>query len=109
MDTQNNKRTAEHLMHLIANRNGEVPNFSLLLGSGASTTSNVMTAQEMIGDWRAMLFSRSGNSVDFKEWLAKQHWFGHDDEYSILFEAIYDQPSQRRVYIEECVKDSHPS
>lgn len=27
----------------------------------------------------------------------------------MLFEAIYDQPSQRRVYIEECVKNAHPS
>ena len=33
----------------------------------------------------------------------------NEDEYSILFEAIYDQPAQRRVYVEECVKNAHPS
>ena len=53
MDTQNNERTAEHLMHLIAkspHMGKFISNFSLLLGSGASSTSNVMTAQQMIDD-----------------------------------------------------------
>ena len=103
-----NKRTAEHLMNLIVTRNRAVPNFSLLLGSGASATSGVRTAQEMIGEWRIILFQRSGCD-NYKKWLAKQNWFKHDDEYSILFESIYDQSSQRRVYIEECVKDARPS
>ena len=109
MYTSSNKRTAEHLMHLIVNRNGEVPNFSLLIGSGASSTSNVMTAQQMIEEWRRILFRRFGNGTDYKKWLKDQNWYEHDDEYSTLFEAIYDQPSQRRIHIEECVKDGHPS
>ena len=109
MSTQSNKKTAEHLMHLIVTRNGNVPNFSLLLGAGASSTSGVRTAVEMIGEWRGLLFNRSGKSVNYQEWLNSQDWFNHEDEYSILFEMIFDQPSQRRVYIEECVKRAHPS
>lgn len=109
MDTPYNNRIAEHLMNLIVTRNGEVPNFSLLLGSGASSTSNVMTAQRMIDEWRKTLFKRSGSDKSFEQWLADQHWYRHEDEYSMLFEEIYDQPSQRRVLIEECVKDAHPS
>ena len=109
MSIPSNQKTAEHLMHLIVNRNGKVPNFSLLLGSGASATSGVRTAQDMIGEWRKLLFSRSDGKRRYEEWLAGQTWFKHEDEYSMLFEEIYDQPSQRRVYVEECVKESHPS
>ena len=109
MSVLSNEKTAEHLMHLIMTRNGEVPNFSLLLGSGASATSGVKTAQEMIVEWHKLLFNRSGSDANHQDWLANQNWFKHEDEYSILFEAIYDRPSQRRVYVEECIKRAHPS
>ena len=102
------RKTAEHLTHLIVSRNGNVPNFSLLLGAGASITSGVKTAQEMIGEWRGMMFQRLGRGRVRGEWLKDQPWYEHDDEYSILFETIYDQPSQRRVRVEEAVKGAHP-
>ena len=104
-----NEKTAQHLMHLIVTRNGQAPNFSLMLGSGASITSHVRTAQDMIDEWRTHLFNSSGSPDSYQKWLADQTWTNHEDEYSILFETIYDQPPQRRVYIEECVKDAHPT
>ena len=61
----------------------------------------------MIEDWRRELFERSG-ALTFQDWLDQQGWYGHDDEYSILFEALYDQPSQRRTHIEKCVKAATP-
>ena len=97
MSILSNEKNAGHLMHLIVTRNGNVPNFSLLLGSGASSTSGVKTAQTMIGEWRRLLFDRSGNGGSYPDWLATQSWFEHEDEYSILFEAIFDQPAQRRA------------
>ena len=109
MNILSNEKSAEHLMHLIITRNETVPNFSLLLGSGASSTSGVRTAQDMIDDWRMLLLNRSKSHDTYQKWLADQYWFEHEDEYSMLFEAIYDQPSQRRVYIEECVKNAHPT
>ena len=109
MTFPHNEKTAQHLMHIIVTRNGQVPNFSLLLGSGASSTSRVRTAQDMIEEWRMLLFNRSDSSNSYKQWLVDQNWYGHEDEYSILFETIYDQPSQRRIYVEECVKGAHPS
>ena len=109
MADAHNQKTAQHLMHLIVTRNDQVPNFSLLLGSGASSTSRVRTAQEMIEEWRMLLFNRSDSADGYKQWLVDQSWYDHEDEYSILFETIYDQPSQRRIYVEECVKGSHPS
>ena len=109
MPITSNEKTVEHLMHLILTRNGNVPNFSLLLGSGASITSGVRTAVGMINEWRMLFYSRSNDGDSYQEWLKKQRWFNHEDEYSILFEMVYDQPSQRRIYIEECVTNAHPS
>ena len=109
MNQQYSAKTTAHLIRLILNRNGETPNFSLLLGAGASSTSAVQTAQQMILDWRRLLYEDSEREESFPNWLETQNWNGHEDEYSILFETIYDQPSQRRVRIEECVKGSHPS
>ena len=109
MSIPSNQKTTDHLMHLIMNRNGNVPNFSLLLGSGASNTSGVPTAQDMIERWRRLLYGRSKSADAYSKWVAKQSWYDHEDEYSMLFEELYDQPSQRRIYIEECVKNAHPS
>ena len=71
--------------------------------------SGVSTAEELIQEWRRLLFNRSRSEIGYQAWLNTQDWYEHEDEYSLLFEAIYDQPSQRRVFIEECVKEAHPS
>ena len=105
----NNEKTTKHLIRLIVTRNGKVPNFSILLGAGASETSGVKTARKMITDWRHQLFQDSGVDVEYNEWLNNQCWHYSDDEYSILFEKIFDRPVQRRVYIEECIRGAHPS
>ncbi len=109
MTTSTNAKISAHLSHLIVSRSGDIPNFSLLLGAGASSTSDVRTAQEMIIDWRRMLFYRSESEMSYEIWLEEQYWYEHEDEYSILFELIYDQPAQRRVCIEECVKKTQPN
>ena len=108
MDVSNSDKHAAHLQRLITTRNGEVPNFALLLGAGASKTSNVDTAVEMIDNWREIMVDAAAPD-DVQKWLNDQPWYGHEDEYSMLFEYVYDQPAQRRVYIEECVKDANPT
>ena len=102
-------KSPDHLIHLIRSRTASVPNFALLLGSGASATSNVKTAEDLIGEWRRILYSRKKTEESYKNWVENQSWMNHDDEYSLLFESIYDEPSQRRVFIEECLKGTHPS
>ena len=109
MVTQSQNRSAQHLQRIITTRNGSIPNFALLLGAGASKTSNVKTAVELIDDWRRTRFESSSTEMTYQRWLQNQPWYGHDDEYSILFEFIYDQPSQRRVFVEECVKEAKPN
>jgi len=104
-----NKRDKTHLINLIGRRNNDTPNFALLMGAGASASSGVKTSSQMISEWRRQLYEQSKSREPHEEWLQKQDWYGDDEEYSILFEKIYDQRSQRRIYIEECVKDAKPS
>ena len=108
MTTWNADKSAAHLRRLINTRNGEVPNFALLLGAGASQTSGVDTAAKLIDEWRQIMISNA-NADDDHAWLTAQDWYQHEDEYSMLFEMVYDQPAQRRVFIEERVKDAHPT
>ena len=103
---KHNMRTKNHLINLIGNRNDNTPNFALLIGSGASATSGVKTAHEMIEEWRHRLYKQTKKSVKYDDWLNKQDWYRDEEEYCMLFEKVYDEPSQRRIYIEECVKDA---
>lgn len=103
-----NERSVDTLIDAILTRSANVPNFALFLGSGASSTSHVKTASEMINEWRRRLYERSGTKNSFDEWLKKQEWYDTDDEYAALFELSYDQRPLRRAYIEECLRDAHP-
>jgi len=103
------KRDKIHLINLIGQRSNNTPNFALLIGAGTSASSGVKTASEMIAEWRRQLFEESKSTKPFEEWLKDQDFYEDDEEYSIVFETLCDQPSQRRIYIEECVKDSKPS
>ncbi len=103
------QQSVGHLIDLILNRNNSTPNFALLIGAGASVTSGVKPASQMIEEWRQQLYEQSGVMEEYDEWLSKQEWFNSDQEYSILFEKAYDLPAQRRTYIENCIKDAKPS
>lgn len=104
-----NKRDKSHLINLISRRSSDAPNFALLIGAGASASCGVKTASQMITEWRQQIYEQSRSDEPFEEWLQEQDWYKDDEEYSILFEQVYDQPSQRRIYIEECVKEAKPS
>jgi tetratricopeptide (TPR) repeat protein/NAD-dependent SIR2 family protein deacetylase len=103
------KRDKIHLINLIGRRSNNTPNFALLIGAGASASSGVKTASEMIAEWRRQLYEESKSTKPFEEWLKDQDFYEDDEEYGILFEKLCDQRSQRRTYIEECVKDAKPS
>ena len=103
------KRDKIHLFNLISRRSNNTPNFALLIGAGASASSDVKTASEMIAEWRLQLYEESKSKKPFEEWLKDQDFYEDDEEYGILFEKLCDQRSQRRTYIEECVKDAKPS
>ena len=106
---EHNKRDKTHLINLIGRRSNKTPNFALLIGAGASASSGVKSVSQMIAEWRRQLYEQSKSGEPFDVWLQKQDWYEDDEEYSILFERVCDQRSQRRIYIEECVKDAKPS
>lgn len=104
-----NRRTKEHLLNLLSNRVDKTPEFSLFLGAGASVSSGVKPATIMINEWRKNLYASHKGRDSFHKWLTNQDWYNADDEYSRLFESIYDQPSQRRAYIELATNSAKPS
>lgn len=63
----------------------------------------------MIVDWRQQHARCYAGDAEHAEFIKNQPWFGNDNEYSCLFELLFDQPGQRREYIEGCVKDAKPS
>ena len=106
---RHNKRELYHLLNLLSTRIDQTAEFSLFLGAGASKTSGVKSRSEMISDWRRMIYSSYKGKHDFKVWLKQQEWYGAEDEYSHLFELVYDQPSLRRAYIEKAVCKAKPN
>ncbi len=113
-------RSSKHLINIIATtRRKQVksgisasspdnPTYVLFLGAGASVTSGVKTTTQMIDEWRDSLWKSQGS--DDREIFLKQFlWYGQQEEYSSLFELVYDLPSQRRDYIETCLAKASPS
>lgn len=92
----------KHLINILKSTRN--PNFTLFLGAGASVTSGVRNAAGLIEQWR----NTFEDMYPGKE-IASQHWHNTPTEYSELFELLYDQPSQRREFIEKCVENALPS
>lgn len=104
-----NRRSKEHVINLIKTRVDSTPEFALFLGAGASVSSGVKSAQAMISEWRQRLYASYKGKGQFTSWLEAQDWYDIEDQYSRLFELVYDQPSQRRAYIEKATKGAKPA
>lgn len=99
-----------HLLNIIDSTQDHHPNFVLFLGAGASVTSGVKTANQMINEWREKYYLMyKTEKQSFEDFYKEQHWYKSENEYSILFEKLFDEPSQRREYIESCLFDASPS
>ncbi len=95
------------VVRLIADRDKLA--FNLLLGAGASKSSGVPLASEMIDEWRKIAHEEQGAGKDFTQWCSEQDWFGKENEYSCVFEALYPDPPSRQKFIETKIKDAFPS
>lgn len=90
---------------------------ALLLGAGASRSSGVALASEMIDEWRQDLFEasvadeeRAGSTAT--AWLAANKntysWYAEDAEYSKLFELRYRTAARRQKYVEQKIEGIRP-
>ena len=108
-------RSEKDLINHIGIREEGASNYSLLLGSGASVTSGIRSAGELISEWKKDLFLQAKGedaSIDnLDEYYEKEcaSWFNPINPYSSLFEKRYDLPSQRRRFIEMEVDNKLPS
>ena len=97
------------------------PEFMLFLGAGASATSGIPTASEMIWLFKREIFCSEKNiskdsfkdlSVDsvrkpIQEYIEQQPWYKNmnvEDEYSLLFEKTWRQERDRRQFIQRYVR-----
>ena len=111
------ERTVKDLVSYIGTRTNEVvPNYSLLLGAGASYTSGIKTGVELVSEWREDIYKKLSRSEDYSEQEAKDYliknysnWYSLANEYSALFEYKFDLPSQRRRFVEKEVDGRLPS
>jgi tetratricopeptide (TPR) repeat protein len=105
----NKTKSKSHLINILNGTKKHHPNFALLLGAGASVTSKVPSAQHLIDDWRKKHHLQNFRNKDQEEHFKLYHWYKTSEEYSYLFESLYDQPTQRRELIETCLEDATPS
>ncbi|MBR4619540.1 MAG: SIR2 family protein [Salinivirgaceae bacterium] len=89
-------------------QNNTFPNFSLLLGSGASVSSGIRSGQQLINDWKEEIKKETGET-DIDEYLTKCSWFDSANEYASLFENRFDLQRQRRIFVENEVAEKSPS
>jgi hypothetical protein len=101
--------TAEHLVDLVLQESGGAINYALFLGAGASLTSRVKTAEQMVEVWRNRLYKQKATKMKYSDWLVKQDWYGSDAEYGYLFSRLYDEPAQRRDYIGQILEGCYPN
>lgn len=109
-------RTINDIVRHIGTREDRTANYSILLGAGASVTSGISSAIELIDTWLIELYERfnSHQETDIKkarQYFEKEHasWYNPANPYSSLFEKKYDLPSQRRRFVESQVDKKLPS
>jgi len=98
------RKPQQHLINILRSTSQHHPNFTLFLGAGASVTSGIRHAGALIAEWREIYSEMHG-----EEELLNKYWYEKVNEYSELFESLYDQPSQRRELIETYIDEGVPS
>lgn len=90
------------------------PNYSLLLGAGASVSSGIRSGSDLIKLWKQEVYNADDEkgeiSIDgyFKSGNAPR-WYDESMAYSCLFENRYDLQRQRRIFVEKEVAGKTPS
>lgn len=96
--------------------------FAFFLGAGASASSNVPTALEMIWDFKRRLYAAEKNfkvsmieqrDYSFREeiegWVKLKHQNTSENDYGYFFEKAFTTKQSRKDYINETLEFSKPS
>jgi tetratricopeptide (TPR) repeat protein/NAD-dependent SIR2 family protein deacetylase len=113
------ERRIGDLIQFVKTRTSHVSNYTILLGAGASVTSGVRSAGELIEEWRKELYERYCSNLvespytpqNAKSFFTREHasWYSSEREYASLFERKFDLPRQRRMFVEREVDGKQPS
>lgn len=120
-DLVHKRRTVADLIRFIGNTTEAVdkesiktPNYSLLLGAGASVTSGVRSGQTLVREWKKEVYEELNQ--DEKISLAEFYlpgkapsWYEEANSYATLFENRYDLQRHRRMFVEREVSKAKPS
>ena len=90
------------------------PNYSILLGSGASITSGIRSGGQLISAWKEEIYNANndGSFTTVEDFFNKDNapgWYDENDAYSCLFEELFDLQRQRRIFVEKEVSGKTPS
>lgn len=90
------------------------PNYSIMLGSGASRTSGIRTGGELINIWKEEIYNdhNDDENLSLEDYFKSEKvsgWYEENAAYSSLFEERFDLQRQRRVFVENEVSGKKPS
>lgn len=100
---------------------GDCP-YTLFLGAGASVSSGIPSASGMVREWQKSLYKSIKRpkyiaEENFENWLNNEYPIWRDEnardytqsDYSLLFTYRYQQPLERKNYIEKLVEGKKPA
>ena len=120
-DLDHKRRTVSDLIRFIGNtadaQGGEViktPNYSVLLGAGASVTSGIRSGQSLVKDWKQQVFVETPHpdEMTIEEFFSPgkaPSWYEEANSYAALFENRFDLQRHRRMFVEREVSKAKPS
>lgn len=97
--------TLNTLLNTISNPSDGGKQYRIFLGAGASVSSGIKSARDMVAEWRTLFDASASSGEKAKD----QSWYETDLEYSSLFTHHYPLPAERRDYIEHCLENAKPS
>lgn len=103
-----------YISNMVDSRNTKTPNYSFLLGAGASVSSGISCGRALTEEWKEEIwrdhpsFDQYNSAEDFFE-KEKLGWYDPSNAYSSLFENRYDLQRHRRMFVERQVADKTPS
>jgi len=120
-DLIHKRRTVADLIRFIGNTAEaddkeavKTPNYSILLGAGASVTSGVRSGQTLVNDWKKQVYEETNHNegITIDEFFQPGNapsWYEESNSYSALFENRFDLQRHRRMFVEREVSKAKPS